>query len=260
MAIVIAVANQKGGVGKTTSCVSLGIGLAREGQKILLVDADPQGSLTRSLGYDPDAIQITLSSVLAKIIEEEPVDPSDGILHHIEGIDLIPANIELAGTEVTLVNTISRESILRQYIDSVRKQYDYILIDCSPSLGMLTINALATSDKVLIPVQAQFLPVKGLEQLIKTIAKVKRQINPTLSIAGILVTMADLRTNLTKEIIKELHVAYQNHLHIFERVIPFSVRAAEATAAGKSIFTYDLQGGKVSFAYEALTQEVLAVS
>lgn len=257
MAVVYACANQKGGVGKTTSCLNLGIGLARIGKKVLLLDADPQGSLTRSLGYEPNTIQITLTSILSKIIEEEPITSTEGILHHAEGIDLMPANIELAGLEVTLVNTMSRESVLRQYIVSVCEAYDYILIDCSPSLGMLTINALAASDRVLIPVQAQFLSVKGLEQLIKTIIKVKRQINPALSVEGILITMADMRTNLAKEIVTALHTAYQNRIRIFEQVIPFSVRAAETSAEGQSIYTYDPQG-KVATAYEALTREVWA--
>ena len=194
MCRVIAIANQKGGVGKTTTTSNLGIGLAKQGKKVLLIDADAQGSLTASLGYtEPDAIEITLASVMGSLIKDEEVEPMDGILHHEEGIDLMPGNIELSGLEVSLVNVMSRERIMQEYISMVRDYYDYILIDCMPSLGMITINAFACADSILIPVQAAYLPVKGLQQLIKTIGKVKRQINPKLEIEGILLTMVDSR-------------------------------------------------------------------
>ena len=175
---VLALCSQKGGVGKTTSCVNLAVGLAREGKRVLVVDNDPQGSMTASLGYhNPDELNVTLATILMKIVNEETFDDSLGILRHEEGIDLLPANIELAGMEVSLVNFMSRELVLRQYIDQVKGLYDYVLIDCMPSLGMLTINALACADAVLIPVQAAYLPVKGLEDLIRTIGKVRRQLN-----------------------------------------------------------------------------------
>lgn len=175
---VLALCSQKGGVGKTTSCVNLAVGLAREGKRVLVVDNDPQGSMTASLGYhNPDELNVTLATILMKIVNEETFDDSLGILRHEEGIDLLPANIELAGMEVSLVNFMSRELVLRQYIDQVKNLYDYVLIDCMPSLGMLTINALACADAVLIPVQAAYLPVKGLEDLIRTIGKVRRQLN-----------------------------------------------------------------------------------
>ena len=192
---VIAIANQKGGVGKTTTTSNLGIGLARQGKRVLLIDADAQGSLTASLGYrEPDKLDITLANVMGNIINEEEMDAAYGILRHEEGIDLMPGNIELSGVEVSLVNVMSRETVLRSYMEEQRSRYDYILIDCMPSLGMLTINAVAAADSILIPVQAAYLPVKGLEQLIKTIGKVKRQINPRLEIEGILMTMVDSRT------------------------------------------------------------------
>ena len=206
---ITAICNQKGGVGKTVTAVNLGIGLAREGKKVLLVDMDAQGSLTASLGYQrPDQMENTLATIWGRIILDEPVSPGEGILHQAEAVDLLPANIELSGLEVTLVNTMSRETILREYLNSVREQYDVILLDCCPSLGMLTINALAAADQVLIPMQAHYLSIKGLEQLIRTISNVKRKINPGLEIAGILITMADLRTTYSREIIELLRNSY----------------------------------------------------
>ena len=182
-ATIIAVVNQKGGTGKTTTTENLGVGLALEGKKVLLVDTDPQASLTVSLGNPcPDDLSPTLSDLMGKIMMENPITPDEGILHHPEGVDLVPSNIELSGMEVALVNAMSRETILRQYLDTVKQNYDYILLDCMPSLGMLTVNALAAADNVLIPVQAAYLPAKGLEQLLGTINKVKRQINPKLRI------------------------------------------------------------------------------
>ena len=175
----IALANQKGGVGKTTTAASLGIGLSRQGKKVLLIDADAQGNLTQMLGWpQPDELSPTLSTLMEKIIAEQPIAPGEGILHHPSGVNLVPANIELSALEVTLVNTMSRETVLRQYLSTVADRYDYTLIDCMPSLGMLTINALAAADRVIIPVQAHYLSAKGLEQLLQTIAKVRRQMNP----------------------------------------------------------------------------------
>lgn len=253
---VVAIANQKGGVTKTTSTCNLGIGLARLGYKVMVVDSDAQGSLTASLGFrEPDKLEITLATVLGNIINDEEMEDGYGILHHEEGIDLMPGNIELSGLEVSLVNVMSRELVMRSYIEQIRDNYDYILIDCMPSLGMITINALASADSILIPVQAAYLPVKGLQQLIKTIGKVKRQINPKLEIEGILLTMVDYRTNYAKEISAMLREAYGERVKIFETSIPLSVRAAEISAEGVSIFKHDPKG-KVAAAYEALTMEV----
>ena len=258
MAKITAICNQKGGVGKTVTAVNLGIGLARAGKKVLLVDMDAQGSLTASLGYQrPDQMENTLATILGRIILDEPVSPGEGILHQAEAVDLLPANIELSGLEVTLVNTMTRETILRDYLNNVRDQYDVILLDCCPSLGMLTINALAAADQVLIPMQAHYLSIKGLEQLIRTISNVKRKINPGLEIAGILITMADLRTTYSREIIELLRNSYGDKLRIFNSIIPQSIRAAETSAEGRSIYLHD-PAGKVSAAYASLTREVLA--
>lgn len=254
---VIAVVNQKGGTAKTTTVENLGIGLARQGKKVLLVDTDPQGSLTISLGYPrPDELDVTLFDLLNKTINEAAVNAGEGILHQPEGIDLIPANISLAGLEVALVNTMNRERVLKQFLEPIKGNYDYVLLDCMPSLGMLTVNALAAADAALVPVQANYLSAKGLEQLLQTINKVKRQINPKLRTEGILLTMVDGRTNYGKEISSLIRDTYGGHIKIFTAEIPRSVRAAEISAEGKSIFLHDPKG-KVAESYQDLTKEVL---
>lgn len=256
---VIAIANQKGGVGKTTTCANLGIGLARQGKRVLLIDSDPQGSLTISLGYrQPDQLDTTLSDVMSSVLMDKVFSPDWGILRHGEGVSLMPANIELSGMEAALVNAMSRETVMRQYLSSVKHDYDYILIDCMPSLGMLTINALTAADSVLIPVQAQYLSAKGLEQLLQTVSKVRRQINPKLKIEGVLLTMVNSRTYFSKEISNLLRDTYGSKIRIFDTDIPHSVRAAEISAEGKSIFAHDPKG-KVAAAYRRLTQEVMEI-
>ena len=257
-ATTIAVVNQKGGTSKTTTTENLGIGLAREGKKVLLIDTDPQASLTISLGYPrPDDLNITLSDIMGKVINDIPIADREGILTHEEGVDLMPSNIALSGMEVSLVNAMSRESILKQYIDTVNQKYDYILLDCMPSLGMLTINALAAADDVLIPTQPQYLSAKGLEQLLGTINKVKRQINPKLKIEGILLTMVDGRTNYAKDISSLIRETYGGKIKVFDTDIPRSIRAAEISAEGISIYKHDPKG-KVADAYKVLTKEVLS--
>ncbi|WP_089612045.1 ParA family protein [Dehalobacterium formicoaceticum] len=256
MSKVIALANQKGGTGKTTTTVNLGIGLATQEKKVLLVDADAQGNLTDSLGYrEPDNLPVTLATILTKTMMEEPYGSDEGILRHSEGVDLMPGNIELSAIEVSLVNTMSRETVLRSYINTVKDKYDYVLIDCMPSLGMMTINALAAADSVIIPVQAHYLPAKGMTQLLQTIARVRRQINPKLTIDGVLVTMVDTRTNFAKDISFILRRDYGDKLRIFQTEIPLSIRAAETSARGKSIYLHDPHG-LAAKAYEAFTKEV----
>lgn len=257
MCKVIAISNQKGGVGKTTTCVNLGIGLARVGKKVLLIEADAQGSMAASLGIaEPDELEVTLVNIMEKVINDEDIDLKEGILSHEEGVDYIPANIELAGLETSLVNVMSRETILRQYISDVKKSYDYVLIDCMPSLGMITINALVAADSVLIPVEAAYLPVKGLQQLIKTIGRVHRKLNNKLKIMGILLTKVDRRTNFARDISEQIREVYGERIHIFENCIPLSIRAVETSAEGKSIFLHD-PAGTVAEGYESLTKEVL---
>ena len=256
-ATVIACVNQKGGTGKTCTAENLGIGMVQEGKKVLLVDMDPQASLTISLGYPrPDDLPVTVSDQMAKVMQDMPIPLKEGILTHEEGVDLMPASIALSGLEVSLVNAMSRESILKQYLEPLKKEYDFIILDCMPSLGMLTVNALAAADQLVVPVQAQYLSAKGLEQLLQTVNKVKRQINPKLRVEGILLTMVDSRTNNAKEIASLIREAYGSKLKVFDVEIPRSVRAAEISAEGKSIFAHD-PGGKVADAYRQLTKEVI---
>ena len=253
---VIALTNQKGGVGKTTTAVNLGVSLAKQGKTVLLVDADAQANLTMALGYTKtDNLPITLSDIMQDIIDGKSVDVQESILHTDEGVDLLPSCVELAGVETTLIDTKNRESVLKACISEVKKNYDYVLIDCMPALGMLTINGLAAADSVIIPNQPHYFSIKGLEQLLHSVSKVKRQINPNLRIDGILMTMVMPRTKITQTVISTVKNAYGRNIKIFDTQIPFSIRAVEATAEGKSIFAYD-KSGKVAAAYEQFGKEV----
>lgn len=259
MGKIIAIANQKGGVGKTTTCINLGVGLARKKKKVLLIDFDPQGNTTQSLGYNPDALEITVSDVLERMIAKDYlIDGEYGILHSPEEIDLLPANIELATMEMKLLAVyIGREKILYAYLQMIKDLYDYILIDCKPSLDIITLNALTASDSVLIPVQAQFYSVKGLEQLLTTISQVVGGgLNTRLTIEGILLTLANPQTNNFKEIKKIVERAYGEHIKIFQTFIPRAVTAEEAPASGTSIYLYDGLG-KVAAAYKEFTDEFM---
>lgn len=255
---IIAITNQKGGVGKTTTTVNLGVGLARAGKKVLLIDADPQGSLTISLGIkNPDSLDVSLSTLMQSFMDDVPA-PNNVVIHHNEGIDLIPSNIELSGIETALFNVMSREYVLKSCIESLKKDYDYILIDCMPSLGMMTVNALASADSVIIPSQSNFLSIKGIDLLFKSISQAKRRVNHNLKIDGILLTMVDGRTNDAKVIGASLRSSVGENIRVFDTEIPYSVRAAECSHSGQSIFSHD-KNGKVAAAYEKLTKEVLEI-
>ncbi|MCI6552940.1 MAG: AAA family ATPase [Lachnospiraceae bacterium] len=259
MGEIIAIANQKGGCAKTTTCISLGVGLARQGAKVLLIDFDPQGNTTQSLGFNPDSLDLTVSDVLQKMIERDySLESGYGILHSRENVDLLPANIELATMEIRLQAVyIGREKLLANYMQIVKNLYDYILIDCKPSLDTVTLNALVAGDTVLIPVQAQYYSVKGLEQLLNTISMVVTEgLNPRLTVKGILLTLANPKTNNFKEIKKVVENAYGQNIRIFDTYIPRAVTAEEAPASGTSIYLYD-KAGKVAKAYEAFTEEFL---
>ena len=254
---VMCVANQKGGVGKTTTTFNLGVALAKNGKRVLLIDADPQGDLTTYMGWhNADNLPITLSTIMGRTMNDEVINPEEAILHHNEGVDLIPTNLELASMEVSLVNAMSREYTMRNSISDLKKNYDYILIDCMPSLGMITINALASADKVIIPVQSEFLAAKGMSHLMTTILKVKKQINPRLDVAGILLTLVDERRNLSKEISEELKNSYGKVFKLYETQIPRAVKAAESSRMGESILSYDKES-KVTKGYLELAKEVL---
>lgn len=256
MGKIIAVANQKGGVGKTTTCLNLGIGLAKQGKKVLLVDSDSQGNLTSSLGIDePDQLEKTIATLAEAVLDDREMSIDSVIMHHDEGIDFIPANIELSGLELLLVNAMSRENIYKQILNSLSDLYDYIFIDCMPSLGIITVNALTCADSVLIPVQPHYLSIKGLQQLFKTIGKVRRTVNRKLEIEGVLFTMVQ-RTNFNADCINCVIKAYGNQVPCFKTEIPASIRVAETTAEGRSIFLHN-PSGKAALAYQRLVEEVM---
>ena len=258
MAKVIAIANQKGGVGKTAVASNLGVGLAMNDKRVLVIDADPQGNLTSSLGVDnADELENTLASFIEREINEEPIEPAEYILQNAEGVDIMPCNIKLAGMDYIIMNALSREHLLDAFVSSVRDMYDYILIDCSPSLNLVTINVLTAADSVIIPVEASYLSMAGLQQLLGSIGSTKRKLNRKLTVEGIVINKVNTRTNHEKEIIDKLRESYGSQIKVFDTMIPESVRAKECTAYGISIYRHDPRG-KVAKAFEELTKEVLA--
>lgn len=248
---------KKDGVGKTTTALNLGVGLVNNGKKVLLIDADPQADLTTCLGWtNQDELEKTLATIMDKVIKDQPIEKDEAILHHKEGIDLLPSNIDLEAVEMGLGNVMSREYIMKTYIDQVKNKYDYVIIDCRPSLNMITLNALASADSVIIPVQAHFLSAKGMTQLIQTIKKVKVRINPQLKIDGVLLTLADMQTKVAKTTLETLQNNYGSKLQIYKTIIPQGVKAVEGTMAGKSLYAYD-KSSKPAIAYENFCKEVL---
>lgn len=254
---VIAITNQKGGVGKTTTTFNLGVALAKQGKRVLVVDVDPQSNLTTYAGwYDENELKYTLTDLMEQSMNDDEIKIKESILHHNENVDLIPSNLSLSALENSLTYAMSREYTLRNCLSSIKDDYDYILLDCQPSLGMLTINALASSNSVIIPVQSEYFALRGMTDLFKIINKVRRQINPTLKIEGALLTLVDSRANLPKEIATQLKDNYGSILKLFNTQIPRAVKTAESTSSGGSVFTYD-KSGTVAKAYSSFAKEVL---
>lgn len=255
MCRVIAVANQKGGVSKTTTSINLGVALVRLGKRVALVDADSQGHLTLGLGF-PKKIRVSLKNMMENIIMGMEFDPMEAVLRHKEGIDVIPSNKMLTGTDLSLITVENREKVLKEYLELLEDNYDYIIIDCMPSLGMLTINALSAADSVLIPVQPQYYAADGLTELLSVVKGIKQRFNPGLEIEGILFTMDSSRYNNSKRNKQAVKMAYGKEMRIFEKSIPRSEAIAETASEGVSIFAYDSRS-KGAKSYAELAEEVL---
>lgn len=258
--MIVAIANQKGGVGKTTTAINLAVYLGKLGKRILLVDLDPQSNLTSGIGFISNEDSINpiyegLSKSIYDVLDGKANIKEVFVVTKYENVHLIPASIDLAGAEIELVNTMSRETILKNALEEVKSEYDYIFIDCPPSLGLLTVNALVASSQVLIPVQCEYFALEGLGQLINTIKLIKKRLNSTLEIGGVIMTMYDIRTNLSKQVANELTKFFGDK--VFKTIVPRNVRLSEAPSHGKAIIEYDPRS-QGALAYESLAKEIIA--
>lgn len=257
MSKVIAVVSQKGGVGKSTTCRNLGNILAKRGYKVLIVDCDNQYSVTDCFGIEsPEKLETTLYHLMMDVINDKDLPPKESYIIKREGLDIIPSSMELSAIEINLVSTISREYVLRTILDEIKDEYEFVILDAMPSLGLMTLNVLAACDSVLIPATPEYLSAKGLELLLKTIVKIKRRINSKISFEGILLTMFEERTNLSKKIFEMIKVSYGEHISIFETRIPKSVKVGEANLKSMSISDY-MPNNKAAIAYEEFTEELI---